>query len=68
MDKIRAVLLHLGSNMWCKKGRKGASIKDWEDFAYREEMFCQKEVWSRITALLPKLGFNTVMIKDAEPS
>ncbi|MBQ6823912.1 MAG: hypothetical protein IJP27_04610 [Clostridia bacterium] len=66
MDKIRAVLLHLGSNMWCKKGRKGASIKDWEDFAYREEMFCQKEVWSRITALLPKLGFNTVMIDIGE--
>lgn len=64
--KIRAVLLHLGSNMWRKKHTVTQTVKMNEDFIYREEMYCQKEVWTRITSLLPKLGFNTVMIDLGE--
>ncbi|MBQ8893710.1 MAG: hypothetical protein IJ043_04800 [Clostridia bacterium] len=66
MDKIRAVLLHLGSNMWRKKGYQSPAKKDVEDFIYRDEMFCQKEVWTRITSLLPKMGFNTLVIDLGE--
>ncbi len=66
MEKIRAVLLHLGSNMWRKKGYVSGNKKDTEDFIYRDEMYCQKEVWTRITSLLPKMGFNTVLIDIGE--
>ena len=66
MEKIRAVLLHLGSNMWSKKGRQLPYIKDVEDSVYHETMYCQKEVWTRITSLLPKMGFNTVVIDIGE--
>ncbi len=65
-NKIRAALLHLGSNMWRKKGFDGPPVKDVEDFVYREEMFCQKEVWIRVTNILAKLEFNTVVIDIGE--
>ena len=66
MDKIKAVLLHLGSNMWRKKGYVSGKNKNEEDFIYREEMYCQKDVWTRITSLLPKMGFNTLLIDIGE--
>ena len=64
--KIRAALLHLGSNMWRKKGFDGPPVKDVEDFVYRDEMFCQKEVWIRVTNMMAKLEFNTVVIDIGE--
>ena len=65
-NKIRAALLHLGSNMWRKKGFDGPPVKDVEDFVYRDEMFCQKEVWIRVTNMMAKLEFNTVVIDIGE--
>lgn len=65
-NKIRAALLHLGSNMWRKKGFDGPPVKDVEDFVYRDEMFCQKEVWTRVTNMMPKLEFNTLVIDIGE--
>lgn len=64
--KIRAALLHLGSNMWGKKGRVNKSKKDVEDFIYRDKMFCQKHVWEKVTEILPKLQFNTLFIDIGE--
>ena len=64
--KIRAALLQLGSNIGRKKGYDGPPVKDEEDCIYREEMYCQKEVWTRVTNVLAKLAFNTVIIDIAE--
>lgn len=65
-DKIWAVLMHLGSNMWRKKGYEGPPIKDVEDFVYRDEMFCQKDVWIKVTDHLPGWGVNTLFIDIGE--
>ena len=65
-NKIRAAFLQLGSNIDRKKGYDGPPVKDEEDFVYREEMYCQKEVWIRATNLFAKLGFNTLVIDIAE--
>ena len=65
-NKIRAFFIQLGSNIDRKKGFDGPPVKDEEDCIFREEMYCQKEVWTRVTSLLPKLGFNTLVIDLAE--
>lgn len=64
--KIRAALLHLGSNMWRKKGFESSSKKDVEDFIYRDSMYCQKHVWEKVTGILSKLEFNTLFIDIGE--
>ena len=64
--KIRAFFIQLGSNIDRKKGYDGPPVKDEEDCIYREEMYCQREVWTRVTSLLPKLSFNTLVIDIAE--
>jgi len=62
MEKIWAFLMHLGTNNWSKKGRSSLSEKDEEDFIYREELFCDKEVWRKVTEFLPSCGINTLLI------
>ena len=66
--KIWAVLLHLGSNMWAKKGKKLAGIGFDEDqgATYKEKMYCQKEIWKKVTDFLPSCEVNTLVIDIGE--
>lgn len=57
-----AYLIHLSANMWRKKGQKSANIKDEEDAIYRDEMYCDRETWRKITDFLPSCGINTLLI------
>ena len=61
---IKAILLHLGSNMWRKKGCQ--SQKHYADSIYRDFMFTEKGEWIKITSELPKFGFNTLLIDMGE--
>ena len=65
-ERIWAFLIHLGSNMWAKKGTTwGRKIHE-EDFGYKEEMFCDREVWRKVTDFLPAQGINTLLIDIGE--
>ena len=65
-EKMWAFLIHLGSNMWAKKGTTwGRNILP-EDFGYKETMYCDKEVWRKVTDFLPENGFNTIVIDIGE--
>ena len=59
-----SILLHLGSNMWRKKTDYTPEyIKDPEDdFIYRDHMYCDREVWQKVTEFLPSCGINTVIV------
>lgn len=65
-DKIWAFLIHLGSNMWAKKGTTWGRKIHPEDFSYKETMFCDKEVWRKVTDFLPSCGINTLLIDIGE--
>ena len=65
-EKIWAYLIHLGSNMWTKKGRITTGVRHEEDFTYKDKMFCQKDVWTRVTEFLPTCGINTLVIDIGE--
>ena len=62
---VWAFLIHLGSNMWAKKGTTWGRNIHREDFCYKETMFCDKEVWRKVTDFLPSCGINTLVI-DSE--
>lgn len=64
--KIWAYLIHLGSNMWTKKGKVASGIRHEEDFTYKDKMFCQKETWTKVTNFLPSCGINTLIIDIGE--
>lgn len=63
-QKMWAVLLHLGSNMWSKPGERKRYAQD--TLPYHETMFCDKETWHKITAFLPGCGINTVLVDMGE--
>lgn len=60
---IKAILLHLGSNMW---GKRGANEKYPVDSIYRDFLYTEKETWVKITSELPEYGFNTLLIDMGE--
>lgn len=64
--KIWAFLIHLGSNMWAKKGTTYGRNIHREDFGYKETMFCDKSVWRKVTDFLPSCGINTLLIDIGE--
>ncbi len=66
MEKIWAFLIHLGTNNWRKKGYMSNYDKDEEDFIYRDELFCDKEIWRKVTEFLPTCGINTLVIDVAD--
>lgn len=59
-----AILLHLGSNMWGKKG--GPKKYPPLDSHYHETMYCDKEVWKKVVDALPGFGINTLLIDMGE--
>lgn len=66
-NKMWAVLLHLGSNMW---GKKDCLPPEEERYPsgvyYRDQLLCEKETWEKVTNFLPSCGINTVLIDMAE--
>ena len=65
-EKIWAFLIHLGSNMWAKKGTRWGRNIHIEDFGYKETMFCDKAVWTKVVDFLPSCGINTLVIDIGE--
>ena len=65
-EKIWAFLIHLGSNMWAKKGTTWGRKIHPEDFCYKDEMYCDKEVWRKVVDFLPAQGINTLVIDIGE--
>jgi len=65
-DRIWAFLIHLGSNMWSKKERVQPFVRHEEDFTYKDKMFCQKEIFRKVTEFLPSCGINTLVIDIGE--
>lgn len=65
-EKIWAFLIHLGSNMWAKRGTTWGRNIHKEDFGYKESMFCDREVWRKVTDFLPSCGINTLLIDIGE--
>jgi len=65
-EKIWAFLIHLGSNMWSKKERIPSGIRHEEDFTYKTKMYCQRDVWKKVTDFLPTVGINTLVIDLGE--
>lgn len=64
--EIWAYLIHLGSNCWRKKDHTSRRITDEEDAIFREQMYCDKETWHKVTAFLPTCGINTLLIDVAD--
>lgn len=64
---IKAMLLHLGTNMWAKKGAKaGEDRKFFARTSYSESLVTEKEEWIKITNSLAEFGFNTLLIDMGE--
>lgn len=61
---IKAMLLHLGSNMWEKKGREYPT--DPEAGIYSETLRFHRPTWEKVTQALADNGFNTLLIDVAE--
>lgn len=66
-QKMWAVLLHLGSNMWGKK-ESVPPVEERHPSAdyYRDYMRCEKDIWEKVTNFLPGCGINTVLIDMGE--
>ena len=65
-ERIWAFLIHLGSNMWAKKGTTWGRKLHIEEFGYKDEMFCDRKVWKQVVDFLPSQGFNTLVIDLGE--
>lgn len=63
---IWGFLIHLGSNMWAKKGTTWHRNIHPEDFGYKDKMFCDMSVWRKVTDFLPSCGINTLVIDIGE--
>ena len=63
-NKMWAILLQLGSNMWGKPESKPKYEP--MDTNYHETMYCDKKTWTDVIDFLPKCGINTVLIDMGE--
>lgn len=64
-QKMWAVLLHLGSNMWGKPGECHHYVQE-ETIVYHDNLYCDMDVWHKVTESLPQYGINTVLIDVGE--
>ena len=66
--KMWAYLIHLGSNMWYKKGLEVPWLGELDDEQpiYRDYLLCDKEIWRKVTDFLPTCGINTLLIDMGE--
>lgn len=65
-QKMWAILLHLGTNMWRKKNPFDKSYQDEESSIYRDFLYTDKEIWTKVVDFLPSCGINTVLIDLGE--
>ena len=65
-NKIWAILLHLGCNMWRKDDPVTGANKDEEESIYRDFLYTDKETWQKVIDFLPSCGINTVLIDMGE--
>jgi len=65
-QKMWAILLHLGTNMWRKKNPFDKSYQDEESSIYRDFLYTDKETWTKVVDFLPSCGINTVLIDLGE--
>lgn len=63
-DLMWTMFLHLGSNMWSKKGERERFAQD--TLPYHDTMHCDKEVFHEITEYIAENGINTVVINIGE--
>jgi hypothetical protein len=64
-QKMWAVLLHLGSNMWGKPGECHHYVQE-QSIAYHDSLYCDMGVWHKVTEFLPQCGINTVLVDVGE--
>lgn len=65
MNKMWAILLHLGSNMWGKPGECHNYVQ--EDFIkHHDDFYCDMDIWHKVTEFLPQCGINTVLVDVGE--
>ena len=64
-DMMWAFMLNLGSNMWQKMGEEHPFFTEVEE-NYHETMYTSKEVWRKVTDILPEWGINTLLIDLGE--
>jgi hypothetical protein len=65
-EQLRAVLLHLGSNMWCDWAADGepSGLKDKR--APKKELICRREYWRKATDHAAARGLNCVVVDLGE--
>ena len=60
-EHMWAILLRLGVNTNAKPGDcRPYEMED--EYRYHEKLFCDKEIWRKVTEYLPEEGINTVVI------
>lgn len=59
---INAMLMHLSSNMWAKKGHSYNARKEVDDFIYRDKLFTDKETWIKVTDFCAECNMDTIFI------
>ena len=65
-EMIWAYMMKMGSNMWGRKGQKWPWDMEDIELMYHDEVYCDKEVWRKVTDFLPQFGFNTLLIDVGE--
>ena len=60
-----AILLHLGSNMWGKPGECHHYVQE-QSIIYHDKLYCDMDIWHKVTEFLPQCGINTVLIDVGE--
>lgn len=63
-EKMWAFFMKLGSNMWGKPNQKEGFMTP--EISYHETMYCEREVWRKVTEFLPQCGINTLLIDMGE--
>lgn len=63
-EKMWAFFMKLGSNMWGKPNQKKNYAMP--ELDYHETMYCEREVWRKVTDFLPQCGFNALLIDMGE--
>lgn len=64
-EQMWGYLIHLGSNMWAKKGEVRPYYVE-PIRRYHETMLTEKEIWKKVTEFLPGCGFNALLIDIGE--
>lgn len=63
---IWAFMMKMGSNMWGRKGEVWPYDNEDAEFLYHDEVYCDREIWKKVTDFLPQNGINTLLIDVGE--